>query len=106
STRRRSANEFVGSEPRSQTLVKPQRVSISCILASSSAADAFAAFAHAGPVKCTWLFQKPATTALPAQSITRAPFGTCTASRAPTAEITPSDTTTTASTTGVASEDA
>ena len=64
-----------GSEPRSHTVVKPHRVSISCICAVSGAAGALPAFFHTASVKWTWLFQKPATMVLPVQSITRASGG-------------------------------
>ena len=102
SMRRRSGTEFAGLEPMSQTVVKPQRVSMSCMCFSSGAAGPPAALFHTGSVKWTWLFQKPATMALPAQSMTRASFGTCTSLRGPIAVMTPSDATTTASRIGAA----
>ena len=62
----------------SNTVVKPQRVSISCMCCSSFSAGAFAAPLHASSVKCTWLFQNPAVITLPLQSMTWAAFGTWT----------------------------
>jgi len=53
STRRRRARELFGSEPRSQTVVKPQRVSISCMCFSRAVAGAVAAPFQAGSVKWT-----------------------------------------------------
>ena len=43
--------------------------------AVSGAAGALPAFFHTASVKWTWLFQKPATTVLPVQSMTRASDG-------------------------------
>src|SRR5207253_2020869 len=60
-------------------------------------AGAVAGSAHTGCVKCTWLFQKPAVTVPPAQSITVAPGGTRTSARAPTAVIVAPSTRTTPS---------
>ena len=105
-TRRRSANESAGSEPISHTVVKPHRVSISCICAVSDAAGALAAFFHTASVKWTWLFQKPATMVLPAQSITRASDGICTSLRLPIGGDDAVDITTTASEIGAASGEA
>src|SRR5215216_4191153 len=73
--RARSGREALGSEPRSHTVVKPHLVSISRIGASSAAAGAEPAFFQTACVKWTWLFQKPATMVLPAQSMTRASDG-------------------------------
>jgi hypothetical protein len=92
-----------GSEPTSHTLVKPHRVSISRICAVSEAAGAAAAFFHGASVKWTWLFQKPATTVLPVQSITRASGGIWISLARPTAAMTPADVTMMASEIGVAS---
>ena len=76
---------------------KPHRVSISCMCAVSGAAGPFAALFHTACVKWTWLFQKPATTVLPVQSITRASGGIWTSLALPTALMTPLEVTTTAS---------
>ena len=89
STRRRSATELLASEPKSQTVVNPHRVSISCMCFSIASAAAVAALFHAASVKCTWLFQNPATIVFPLQSITRACLGTFTSARLPTAAIVP-----------------
>ena len=74
--------------------------------AVSGAAGALPAFRHTASVKWTWLFQKPATTVLPAQSMTRASDGICTSLRLPIAAMTPLAVTTTASSSGAASGDA
>ena len=74
--------------------------------AVSGAAGALAAFFHTASVKWTWLFQKPATMVLPAQSITRASGGNLHVAAAADAVMTPSDVTTTASASGAASGDA
>jgi hypothetical protein len=67
------------------------------------AAGAVPACCQTACVKCTWLFQKPATMVLPVQSITRAPPGICTSLALPTALTTPSVATTTAFASGAAS---
>ncbi len=74
--------------------------------AVSGAAGALPAFRHTASVKWTWLFQKPATTVLPVQSMTRASDGICTSLRLPIAAMTPLAVTTTASSSGAASGDA
>ena len=74
--------------------------------AVSGAAGALPAFFHTASVKWTWLFQKPATMVLPAQSMTRAFDGTFTSLRPPIAAMTPLPVTTTASASGAASGDA
>jgi hypothetical protein len=74
--------------------------------ASSTGAGAAAALRHTGSVKWTWLFQKPATTVLPVQSMTRASAGVGTSLRLPIAVMTPLVVTTTASVSGAASGDA
>src|SRR5208282_1714536 len=102
STRRRRARELRGSEPRSQTVVKPQLVSISHMWFRSAAAGALAALFQAGSVRWTWLFQKPATMVFPAQSMTRVPFGILTSERLPTAVMIPPEVRTTASLKGAA----
>ena len=88
------------------TVVKPHRVSISCICAVSGAAGALPAFLHTASVKWTWLFQKPATMVLPVQSMTRASGGICTSLRPPIGGDDAVDVTMTASASGVASGDA
>ena len=105
-TRRRSASESRGLEPRLHTVVKPHCVSISCICEISGAAGALSAFLHTASVKWTWLFQKPATMVWPEQSITRASGGIWTSPARPTAVMTPADVTMTESEIGVASGEA
>ena len=90
----------------SHTVVKPHRVSIACICSTSGAAGAEPALFHTSCVKWTWLFQKPATTVFPVQSMTRASDGIWTSLRLPIAVMTPLVVTTTASPSGVASGDA
>src|SRR3954447_23992805 len=104
-TRARSGSEVLGSEPRSHTVVKPHLVSMSRIGASSADAGALAVFFQTASVKWTWLFQKPATTVLPAQSMTRASCGMLTALRLPIAAMTPLVAMTTAFASGAASGD-
>src|ERR1017187_10053087 len=65
---------LLGSEPKSHTDVTPQRVSISCMWASSFDAGTFAASCHPFS-KCAWLFQNPATITLPLQSSLCAELG-------------------------------
>src|SRR4029077_11308893 len=103
--RRRNGRESSGLDPRSHTVVKPHLVSISRIGASSAAVGVLAAFRHSACVKWTWLFQNPATTVLPVQSMTRASVGILTSLRLPIAVMTPLDVTTTASASGAASGD-
>jgi hypothetical protein len=73
---------------------------------SSVAAGALAAFLHGASVKWTWLFQKPATTVLPVQSMTLISAGIWTSLRLPIAVMTPLVTMMTASARGAASGDA
>ena len=78
-------------EARSNTLVKPQRLSMASNMPSNSAAERWSAWSSTGGAKtCTWLFQKPAVTTLPRPSITVAPAGTVTLSRGPIAAMRPS----------------
>ncbi len=54
-----------GTPAMSNAAVKPQRVSIRCSAASRIAAGLDAASRRSGTIRCTWLFQNPATTVLP-----------------------------------------
>ena len=97
STRSRIRRVFSHIDQVSYTLVKPWRVSISSSGRASSAAGSVPASAHFRWRKWTWLFQNPATTVSPAQSITSACRGGRRADRRPTAAIRPRSINTTAS---------
>ncbi len=74
----------------SNTVVKPQRVSIVLSAAFSSGAGRVPASRSGSARKCTWLFQNPAVTNLPLPSITVTPAGTVTVADGPTAAMRPS----------------
>src|SRR5438552_9740088 len=67
------------------TWTTPYDVSMARSAAASDSAGAVSAARKSAPVKWTWLFQKPAVTVPPEQSMILARGGTRTAPRAPTA---------------------
>src|SRR5437763_3638605 len=95
--RRRSASVFWRSDPVSTTWTTPYDVSMARSAAASDSEGSVFTARKAAPVKWTWLFQKPAVTVLPEQSMTRAFGGTWTAPRGPTAVMRASSTRTTPS---------
>jgi hypothetical protein len=60
----------------STTWTTPYDVSMARSAAASDSEGAVFAARKTAPVKWTWLFQKPAVTVPPEQSMTRAPAGT------------------------------
>ena len=101
--RRRSASVLACSEPVSSARTTPYDVSIPRSAVVRRSAGAVAAPLQVGWMKCTWLFQNPAVTVPPAQSITVASGGTRTSARRPTAVMTSLRRTTTPSGIGIAS---
>src|SRR5437763_8241825 len=95
--RRRSASVFWRSDPVSTTWTTPYDVSMARSAAATDSEGRVVTARKAAPVKWTWLFQKPAVTVPPEQSMTRAFGGTWTTPRGPTAVMRASSTRTTPS---------